>query len=256
MFDGIDVDLASLLLFIAVGFAAQIVDGALGMAFGVISNTLLVSLGVPPAAASAGVHMVETFTTAASATSHVLHRNVEWKLFARLIIPGMIGGIAGAYLLTNVDAASAKPFVLAYLTAIGVYLFARGILYPPTEKRPKMIEPLGLVGGFLDAAGGGGWGPIVTSNLLVQGASPRMVIGTVNTVEFFLTITISATFVATLGLAAFTIATVGLLIGGMIAAPFGAYMAKRVSTKKLLILVGLVLMITSAYGLTSVLASL
>lgn len=119
-----------------------------------------------------------------------------------------------------------------------------------------MIEPLGLVGGFLDAAGGGGWGPIVTSNLLVQGASPRMVIGTVNTVEFFLTITISATFVATLGLAAFTIATVGLLIGGMIAAPFGAYMAKRVSTKKLLILVGLVLMITSAYGLTSVLASL
>ncbi|MFC7499792.1 sulfite exporter TauE/SafE family protein [Enterovirga sp. GCM10030262] len=253
MLEGIDVDLATLLLFVGVGFLAQIIDGALGMAFGVISNTLLISLGVPPAAASAGVHTVESFTTAASATSHVLHKNVDWRLFARLLIPGIIGGVTGAYLLTTIDAAAAKPFVLAYLTAIGIYLLVRGILYPPAEKKPKWVEPLGLLGGFLDASGGGGWGPIVTSNLLVQGATPRMVIGTVNTVEFFLTVTISATFIATLGLAAFTVATGGLLIGGMIAAPFGAFVAKRVSTRPLLIMVGFVLMLTSAYGLANAL---
>src|SRR5512134_557118 len=120
-----------LLPFIAVGFAAQLVDGALGMAFGVISSTLLLSLGVPPAAASAGVHAVESFTTAASALSHVAHRNVDWRLFGRLVIPGIIGGIVGAYLITNVAAEVARPLVLAYLSIIGLYLFWRGLKYPP-----------------------------------------------------------------------------------------------------------------------------
>jgi uncharacterized membrane protein YfcA len=241
-------DLMLLLPFIGIGFLAQAVDGALGMAFGVISNTLLISLGVPPAAASAGVHTVEMFTTGVSGISHVLHRNVDWKLFARLLIPGMVGGFLGAYVLTNIHADAAKPFVLTYLSLIGLYLLARGILYPPETRRPKFIEPLGLAGGFLDAAGGGGWGPIVTSNLLVQGAEPRKVIGTVNSVEFFLTTMISATFLFNLGLSAFTIATVGLLIGGILAAPFGALLAKRIATKPLLILVGTVLTVTSAFG--------
>jgi uncharacterized membrane protein YfcA len=235
--------------FILVGFAAQVVDGALGMAFGVISNTLLLWIGVSPAAASAGVHTVETFTTAVSGISHALHRNVDWRLFFRLMIPGVIGGVLGAYVLSNVDASTTKPFILAYLTGIGLYRLWRGLRHPPARKTPKIVEPLGLVGGFLDAAGGGGWGPVVTSNLLVQGAAPRTTIGTVNTAEFFLTTTISATFITQLGWGAFTQATVGLLIGGMLAAPFGAILAKRVPAKVLMTMVGAILTLTSVFGL-------
>ncbi len=240
---------ADLLPFIAIGFAAQLVDGALGMAFGVISSTLLLSLGVPPAMASAGVHTVESFTTGVSGASHILHRNVDWRLFGRLVIPGMAGGILGAYVLTQVDASTARPFILTYLTLIGIYLLWRGLKFPPVAKRPKVIEPLGLAGGFLDAAGGGGWGPIVTSNLLVQGGEPRTVIGTVSASEFLLTVTISATFILTLGWEMFTVATVGLLIGGVAAAPLGAFIAKRAPARTLLILVGALLVITSAYGI-------
>ena len=240
--------------FIAVGFIAQLIDGALGMAFGVISTTLLVSLGVPPAAASAGVHAAETFTTAASGASHILHRNVNWRLFLRLAIPGVIGGILGAYVLTQVSAEAARPFVLAYLASIGVYLVWRGVYYPPTHRPPKIVEPLGLAGGFLDAAGGGGWGPVVTGNLLVQGAEPRRTIGTVNTTEFIVTATISATFIATLGWAMFTVATIGLLVGGVLAAPFGAMVAKRARPRVLLIFVGSVLTLSGAYGVWSALA--
>jgi len=253
-----DVSLATfeaILPFIAVGFAAQMVDGALGMAFGVINNTLLVSvLGLPPALASASVHAVETFTTAASGISHVLHRNVNWKLFRRLVIPGMIGGALGAYVLSNVDASVAKPFVMAYLASIGLYLLYRAWRGKVEPREPKIIEPLGLAGGFLDAAGGGGWGPVVTSNLLVQGASPRTTIGTVNTSEFFLTATISATFIGTMGLAAFTLQTVGLLIGGLIAAPFGGLLAKRVPARLLMAMVGVLLTMTSAYTIWSALS--
>lgn len=241
-------DYSALLAFIAVGFAAQVIDGALGMAFGVISNTLLLSLGVPPAAASAGVHAVETVTTAVSGVSHTLHRNVDWKMFFRLMIPGVIGGVLGAYVLTNINGDFIKPFILLYLSGIGVYLLYRGWKYPPQERKPKVIEPLGLVGGFLDAAGGGGWGPIVTSNLLVQGASPRKTIGTVNTAEFFLTLTISATFVSQLGWEALTLATTGLLIGGIIAAPFGAVLAKRVKPQLLMLFVGAILVATSLFN--------
>lgn len=244
----------ALLPFILVGFAAQMVDGALGMAFGVISNTLLLSLGVPPAAASAGVHTVETFTTAVSGISHAIHKNVNWKLFFRVMIPGVIGGVFGAYVLSNIDASVAKPFILAYLTAIGLYLLWRSTHNPPPPRKPQVVEPLGLVGGFLDAAGGGGWGPVVTSNLLVQGSDPRTTIGTVNTSEFFLTATISATFISQLGWEAFTMATVGLLIGGIIAAPFGALLAKRIEAKKLMLMVGVVLTATSLYGLYRALA--
>ncbi|MGZ8286631.1 MAG: sulfite exporter TauE/SafE family protein [Allosphingosinicella sp.] len=243
------IGLMDILPFIAIGFAAQLVDGALGMAFGVISTTLLLSMGVPPAAASAGVHTVETFTTGVSGASHILHRNVDWKLFARLAIPGVIGGVAGAYVLSNIDAGIARPFVLAYLAAIGLYLVWRGLHYPPTHKPARIVEPLGLAGGFLDAAGGGGWGPVVTGNLLVQGADPRRTIGTVSASEFVLTVTISATFIATLGWAAFTVATLGLLIGGVAAAPLGAFVVKKAPPKGLLILVGCLLTVTSAYGI-------
>jgi uncharacterized membrane protein YfcA len=247
-------DPSALVPFVLIGFAAQLVDGALGMAYGQISSTLLISLGVPPAAASAGVHTAETFTTAVSGISHIAHRNVDWKLFMRLVVPGVIGGILGAYVLTAVDASTAKPFVLAYLTALGLYLFYRGIMHRHTERQPRIVSPLGLIGGFLDAAGGGGWGGIVTSNLLVQGSNPRKTIGTVNTAEFFVTVTISATFLAALGWQAFTVATVGLLIGGVCAAPFGAWIAKRVNPDVLLTFVGALLTAVSIYGLYRALA--
>jgi uncharacterized protein len=242
-------DLAALLPFIAVGFAAQLVDGALGMAFGVICNTLLVGvLGVPPALASQRVHLVECFTTATSGISHLLHRNIDGRLFFRLLIPGVIGGLLGAYVLTSIDASIIKPFVLTYLSCIGLYLLWRGIFYPPKIKEAKHVAPLGLVGGFLDAAGGGGWGPVVTSNLLIQGAEPRKVVGTVNSVEFFLTLTVSAAFIWHIGLADVAGATLGLLIGGLLAAPLGAWAAKHFPPKQMLILVGIVLTLTSAWG--------
>ncbi|MBX3593930.1 sulfite exporter TauE/SafE family protein [Sphingomonas sp.] len=246
MFAGFD--LTALLPFVAVGFAAQMVDGALGMAFGVINSTLLVSvMGVAPAQASAMVHTVETFTTAASGASHVWHRNVNWKLFGRLVVPGVIGGVLGATVLSRIDASQAKPFVMAYLACIGLYLLFRAWRGKVEPREPKVIEPLGLVGGFLDAAGGGGWGPVVTSNLLVQGASPRTTIGTVNTSEFFLTASVSATFIATLGWEMFTLQTLGILIGGLIAAPFGGLLAKRVPTRTLMAMVGVLLTLTSAW---------
>lgn len=243
--------------FIGVGFLAQLVDGALGMAFGVITNTLLVSIiGLPPARASASVHVVESFTTAASAISHILHKNVDWHLFRRLAIPGVIGGVLGAYVLANIHADAAKPFVMGYLTCIGLYLLWRAweMDHHIEHKPAKYVAPLGLLGGFLDAAGGGGWGPVVTSNLLVQGTEPRKTIGTVNTAEFFLTTTVSLTFVATIGLEAFTIAAVGLIIGGLMAAPMGAALAKRFPAKTLLFMVGIVLTATSLFSLYKALA--
>lgn len=253
------ITLSQLLPYIAAGFAAQVIDGALGMAFGVISTTILVSvLGVAPAAASTGVHLVESVTTGVSGISHVVNRNVDKRLFFRLLIPGVAGGVLGAYVLTSLDAAVTRPFIMAYLTAIGIYLLVRAIRFPPKPRNPKIVEPLGLLGGFLDAAGGGGWGPVVTSNLLVQGAQPRTTIGTVNSVEFFLTVAVSAAFLFQIGTAGLTSEVVhpvlGLLAGGVVAAPLGAVLAKRVPTRTLLALVGVVLTLTSAYSVYRTLA--
>jgi uncharacterized protein len=250
MFDFSSITLADIAPFIAIGFAAQLIDGALGMAFGVISQTLLVSIGVPPASASASVHLVEVFTTGASGASHIWQRNVDWGLFRRLVPFGIIGGVAGAYLLTNIDASAARPFVMAYLTLIGFFLLYKSIrMGEPKFEDPKTTRPLALVGGFLDAAGGGGWGPVVTSNLLVQGGDPRKIVGTVNSAEFLLAVSVSIAFLVHLGWEAFTIATVGLIGGGVLAAPFGAYLAKRVPARALLVAVSIVLIATSSYGI-------
>lgn len=179
---------------------------------------------------------------------HLLHRNIDGKLFLRLLIPGVLGGVTGAYLISNIDSEVVRPLVMIYLAAIGVFLLLRGIFYPPKLREARLVAPLGLIGGFLDAAGGGGWGPVVTSNLLIQGPEPRKVIGTVNAVEFFLTLSISATFITQIGLADLVGPTLGLLIGGMAAAPFGAWFARRLPVKAMLILVGTVLSATSAYA--------
>jgi uncharacterized protein len=175
-------------------------------------------------------------------------------MLARLALPGVIGAILGAYVLTQIDAATVKPFVLAYLASIGLYLIWRGLRYPPHHKPPRIVEPLGLVGGFLDAAGGGGWGPVVTGNLLVQGAEPRITIGTVNTAEFLVTLSASLTFLLSLGFQAFSAATLGLLIGGVLAAPVGAAVARKTRAKLMLVLVGIVLTMTSLYGVYRALA--
>ena len=255
-----NLDWATVAPYILIGFAAQIIDGALGMAFGVISSTLLVSvMGIAPARASAGVHLVELFTTGASGISHVLHKNVDWKLFSRIAIPGMIGGAVGAYVLAlmfKMDSDAARPLVMIYLTCIGFYLLYKALTYPrePKLKEPRVVVPLGLIGGFLDASGGGGWGPVVTSNLLIQGTDPRKTVGTVNTAEFFLTVVISITFILTIGLEAFTLVTGGLLVGGLIAAPLGAVIAKRVQVKTLMLMVGTVLTATSLFSLYKALA--
>lgn len=245
-------DLAVLLPFIVIGFAAQAVDGALGMAFGVITNTMLVGLmGVPPAQASARVHVAECFTTAASGLSHLYHGNIDFRLFSKLVIPGVIGGVGGVFLISNIDGDIIKPFVLAYLAFIGIWLLVRGLLYPPKIKKARFVSPLGLVGGFLDAVGGGGWGPVVTSNLLFQGGDPRKVIGTVNSAEFFLTVAISSAFIFNLGITDLLGPTLGLLIGGVFAAPFGAMIAKYLKPRLILIMVGVVLIVTSGVAIAS-----
>lgn len=248
MIDTIVATLSDIWPFILIGFGAQMIDGALGMAYGVISSTLLLAVGVPPSRASASVHVAESFTTGVSAISHILHKNVDWKLFSRLIVPGVIGGVAGAYILSNIDGSVIKPFVQAYLAAIGLYLIWRGFHLPPRQRDPRWVAPLGLVGGFMDATGGGGWGPVVTSNLLLQGSSPRHTIGTVNSVEFVLTTSISLTFLLHLGWEAFTTYTLGLLIGGVVAAPFGAMLARRVAARTLFTAVGVILTLTSLFG--------
>lgn len=248
----------SFLLFLIVGFLAQIVDGALGMAYGVVSSSVLLSFGVTPAAASAAVHAAECFTTGASAASHVWHRNVNWRLFWALMPAGVAGGVLGAYLLTSFDAGFMKPIVAAYLGLMGCYILWRAYIYPDLyrEHSRRFAGGLGLVGGFMDAAGGGGWGPVVSTGLLGTGGAPRPVIGTVNTAEFFLTLAISVTFLGALltghwdneaGLAGHGAAIGGLIVGGLIAAPLAGYVVRVIPHRVLLIVVGVLICGLSIY---------
>ena len=173
----------------AIGFLAQLVDGALGMAFGVISTTAMLSMGMPPAQASALVHTAEIFTTAASAGSHIWHRNVDWRLVIRLGVAGVIGAVLGAWILSNIDASAARPFIAAYLALVGVFILFKAWRGIPARDAPApWVAPIGFAAGFLDASGGGGWGPVATSTLVGSGHAPRMAVGSVNTTEFFVTI--------------------------------------------------------------------
>ncbi len=245
------------LLFLLVGVLAQAVDGALGMAYGVISSSVLLALGVPPAMASASVHGAEVFTTAASAGSHVLHKNVEWRLLVPLAIAGVIGGCLGAYVLSGIEGDVIKPFVIGYLALMGVYILWRAGHDILIRHIPSWVTwPLGVVGGFLDAVGGGGWGPTVSSTLVGAGQEPRRAIGTVNTAEFFLTVAISATFVWALvtghwaeagALEHHASAIGGLVVGGLIAAPFAGLITKRVPRKVLAYAVGVVLLVLAGF---------
>ncbi|WP_420470321.1 sulfite exporter TauE/SafE family protein [Brevundimonas sp. FT23042] len=245
------------LLFLAVGFLAQAVDGALGMAYGVISSSVLLAFGVPPATASASVHGAEIFTTAASAGSHAWHRNIDWRLLAPLAVAGVIGGCLGAYVLAGLDGDVVKPFVVAYLALMGLWILWRASRNAPSRPvRPLWAAPLGAIGGFLDAVGGGGWGPTVSSTLVGAGQEPRRAIGTVNTAEFFVTLAVSATFVWSLvtghwteagALANHAAAIGGLVAGGLLAAPFAGLIAKKVPRRPMTWAVGGLLILLAGF---------
>lgn len=248
----------SFILFMAVGFLAQIVDGALGMAYGVVSSSVLLAFGVPPAAASASVHAAEMFTTAASAGSHVWHRNVNWRLFRMLAPVGILGGVLGTYVITAIDGNVLKPYVAGYLGLMGLYILYRAYhgVKPIDQHKLAVVAPLGAVGGFVDAVGGGGWGPVVTTGLVGTGGAPREVIGTVNTVEFFLTAAISAAFLTALltghwaeaeGLTTYAWAVAGLIVGGVAAAPLAGYATRVLPHKYLMVGVGTLISLLSVY---------
>ena len=208
---------ADLAPFIIAGFLAQLVDSALGMAFGVIANSLLVVLGLPPAMASSVTHTVESFTSGVSGISHALQRNVDWPLFSRLVIPGIAGGLTGVWAVTHLHLDFVRPVVLVYLAAVGIYLIWRGARRAQAYRRMRMVGPLGLVAGFLDSFGGA-WGPVTTGSLIAQGMTPRMAVGTVNAAEFFVSVTVLSAFIGSLGLQSFALAASGLLIGGVLIA--------------------------------------
>lgn len=235
---------ASFVMFLAVGFAAQMIDGALGMAYGVSSTTFLLGLGIAPAPASASVHLAEVFTTGVSGFSHWKFGNVDRALFRRLVLPGVVGGVIGAYLLTTLPGDVLKPWVAAYLLLMGVLVVRRAFGKVLPEPSTKGLRRLGLAGGFLDAIGGGGWGPVVTGTLVANGRAPRQAIGSVNLAEFFVAVAQSATFFLTIGLVHWQLIA-GLIAGGMIAAPFAAHLCKRVPTRPLMVLVGVLIIALS-----------
>jgi len=234
---------ADIITFIIVGFVAQMIDGALGMAYGVSSTTFLLSIGIPPAAASASVHTAEIFTSGVSGLVHLRLGNVDKDLFKRLVIPGVLGGVLGAYVLTAVPGKAIKPFIALYLFVMGLVILLKALKKTKEKVRTRLF-PLGAVGGFLDAIGGGGWGPIVTSTLVANGNHPRFAIGSVNLAEFFVTVAEVAAFLTVIGLTHWQI-IVGLIIGGILAAPLAAYACKRLPARTLKFILGALIMILS-----------
>lgn len=234
---------------VAVGLGAQVVDGALGMAYGVTSTTFLLSIGVPPATASASVHVAEIFTTGFSGFSHFKLGNVNKALFKRLVVPGVIGGLVGAYVLTSFDAKAIKPFISAYLLLIGLYILSK--VWRKLRVRtdpPRYVVPLALTGGFADAVGGGGWGPVVTTSLIGGGHDPRTTIGSVNAAEFFIALGTGLSFTLLGSLTEWTVIA-GLILGGLFAAPFAAVLTRYAPPKVLLGIVGLLISALSAWNL-------
>ena len=237
-----------ILLFVAIGFFAQLVDGALGMAFGVIASSSLIATGAPPAIASAAVHAAEIVTTAISGASHIWNRNVDRGLFLRLVVPGAAAGAVGAYVLTGLPEEVVKPVVTVYLAAMAVLIFARVLGWGLKRWRPP-TPVIGAGGGFLDAIGGGGWGPLVASTLIATGDNPRRSVGSVNLAEFFIAVTVSATFLTQLDLARYGKPVIGLIVGGALAAPLAGYLLRIMPMRVALILVGVVVAALSVLNL-------
>jgi len=231
---------------VLVGVVAQTIDGALGMAYGITSNTFLLASGISPAIATASVHIAEVFTTGVSGLAHIRMKNVNPKLFFRLLIPGLIGAVSGAYFVSSIDGDVLKPYISGYLIIMGLYLVSKIFHhYQPTQDEPKHVAKLALFGGFVDSVGGGGWGPVVTTTLIGSGHDPRMTIGSVNFAEFFLTFGSAITFSVLVGSGPWPI-VVGLVLGGVFAAPLAALLTRKVHAKTLLVMVGVLISIVSA----------
>lgn len=238
----------------AVGFFAQAIDGALGMAYGITATTFLLGTGVPPAAASASVHIAEVFTTGFSGIAHVRQGNVNQRLFLSLLLPGILGAVLGAVVITQMDGAVLKPYISGYLLIMGGYILSKAWRQRKTRTgEPRHVGKLALFGGFVDSVGGGGWGPVVTSTLVGSGQDPRTTIGSVNFAEFFLTLTAAASFSLLVETTAWaTIA--GLVFGGLFAAPLAALLCRKLQARTLLITVGVLITALSGFNLWQALA--
>jgi uncharacterized protein len=251
--------LEDLLVFAAVGFAAQMVDGAIGMAYGLSASSVLLTLGVAPATASASVHAAEVFTTGASGLAHWRLGNVRRALVLRLAVPGVLGGVLGAHLLVGMPTTPVRVFVSFYLLALGGVVLLKALRPRPPLAAAAIptgrLAALGFCGGLLDAIGGGGWGAIVTSTLIGQGNVPREAIGSASLAEFFVTAAVSAAFVATVGLTLWPVIA-GLVLGGVLAAPLAAIAAKRVPDRLLMAAVGVVVSLLALRGLLASLRAL
>lgn len=237
---------SQILIYMLGGFIAQMIDGALGMAYGVSATSFLLAMGLSPAAASASVHASEIFTSGVSGLSHLKFGNVNKKLFKYLLLPGVLGSITGAYLLSSFEEYNVyiKPVVAVYTFYLGIRIISKVVT---TKHKKKPIRHLGWLagaGGFLDSIGGGGWGPIVSSTLIANGRNPVYTIGSVNLTEFFVSFASSLTFIFVLGFNHWQI-ILGLILGGVVAAPIAAYLVRKVPLKPMFIFVGTVVIITS-----------
>jgi uncharacterized membrane protein YfcA len=244
----------ALIVLIVVGFFAQLVDGALGMAYGATSSTLLLAYGLSPATASASVHLAELGTTAVSGFTHWRFGNVDWRTVRRIGIPGAIGAFTGAVILGSISAEVARPWMAGILLAIGTYILLRFTLFGPAKPRGRRyvrgryLAPLGLGAGFVDATGGGGWGPVATPTILATGKyEPRKVIGSVDTSEFLVALAASIGFLLSLGSQGIAFRYVAaLLVGGIAAAPIAAWLVRYVTPALLGASVGGLILITNA----------
>ncbi|MGZ9735183.1 sulfite exporter TauE/SafE family protein [uncultured Flavobacterium sp.] len=241
------------LIFFCIGIFAQLVDGTLGMGYGATSTSFLLAYGIPPAISSTGVHVAEMFTTGASAISHHRFGNINKKLVRHLLIPGVLGSIAGAYLLSDViDGDAIKPFIAVYMIALAVIIIRKALKKNIIKKKTKKLGVLASFGGFMDAVGGGGWGPIVTSTLLGNGRNPRYTIGSVNAAEFAVAFASGVTFMLFGGIQGWQV-IIGLILGGVIAAPIAAILVNKIKRKPMMILVGILIIILSLKTLSKLL---
>jgi len=239
---------------VAVGLAAQAVDGALGMGYGVTASTFLLGMGASPAVASASVHVAKFFTTGVSGIAHARLGNVDRDIFLRLLVPGALGALTGVLVVTQVDGNLLKPFVSTYLLLMGFYILSKAFRsIRAAQRAPRHVGKLALFGGFVDAVGGGGWGPVVTSTLVGTGNDPRTTIGSVNFAEFFVTLATAAAFTV-LAVDGLWPTVAGLVIGGLFAAPFAALLCSKLHTRVLLILVGVLITSLSAWNVYRALA--
>ncbi|HEY1194073.1 sulfite exporter TauE/SafE family protein [Flavobacterium sp.] len=243
----------NLLAFFLIGVFAQLVDGALGMGYGATSTSFLLAYGVSPVLSSTAVHVSEMFTTGASALSHHRFGNINKKLVKHLLIPGVLGSITGAYLLSDViDGDIIRPFIAVYMIVLAVVIIRKALRKNVEKKKTKKLGVLAVFGGFMDSVGGGGWGPIVTSTLLGRGRNPKYTIGSVNAAEFAISFASGITFMLFGGIHGWQI-IIGLILGGVISAPVAAFLVNRIKRKPMMVAVGILIIILSLKTLSKLL---